>query len=85
MNINTKKIRNERLTLFELMVLPLLEDWFDISIIAPKHYRIVSRINNKAVDYFPLSQKMFLLKEQKWGRVDLNSLETKLKKYLKTE
>ena len=79
----SKKIKKERFDYFNNNVLHELEDLFDVSIIAPKHYRIVSRVNNRIADYYPQSKKMFLLNEQKWGVVSFIEVVNKLKKYLK--
>lgn len=79
----SKKLKKERQEYFENNVLPLIETNFDVRIVANAHFRVFSRINDRAVDYFPQSQRMFLLKEQKWGEVNLIELEEKLNKYLK--
>ncbi len=77
---NTKKGRVEY---FEKEVLHLLEDIFDVRLVSTNHYRIESRVNGKRVDYFPKTEKAFLLKEQKWGTILILDLEDSLKRYLK--
>jgi hypothetical protein len=78
----SKKYRIQK---FSDELIHTLENYFDITVLQTNSYRITSRVNDKKVDYYPKSQRAFLLKEQKWGVIDIDELEDKLKKYLKHE
>jgi predicted RNA-binding protein associated with RNAse of E/G family len=79
---SSKKYRIQK---FSDELIHTLSHYFDITVLQTNSYRIVSRVNDKMVDYYPKSQRAFLLKEQKWGVIDIDELEDKLKKYLKHE
>lgn len=77
--IDTKK---GRVKWFDEHIIHHLSDSFDIRIIDVNHYRIMSRFNDKMVDYFPKSERVFFLEDKRWDSIKILELEDKLKKYL---
>lgn len=85
MTESKKKKLNKRVQYFNDIIMRDLSDYFDVRIIAPKQFRIMSRVNDKWLDYYPQSMKAFAHKEKKWGLINMELLVEKLKPYLKTE
>ena len=76
--------KKERISYFAEHLINDLDD-FEIRIMGINHYRIESRVNDRKVDYFPKTERAFLLNEQKWGTILIDDLIESLKTYLKTE
>lgn len=72
-NIKFENTKKGRCVFFEEHLIHLLSDYFDISLVSSQHYRLVSRVNDKRVDYFPKSEKRQLYTS--WGNIFLAVLK----------